>query len=238
MAVLLLVSSGMVRPAAAQTGLINGASITVDGIDYTVGSCEYAVNGGTFPSGTNNSCKEGDVSGGAAINEMTAQGGLGSAILVTATGGGAIFASTTTSGNDQLKFTLTLSPGTGSTAKTTLTNMTTTLAGSASPSGSGDITDTITSSLPGVSPAFATLNLSNLTDINTFTKQTITSGHFGSSNPTLTEDLTLNTHTSTTISLTSLLIRLNPAPEPLSLSVFGVGLAGLGYVRRKRRKAA
>jgi hypothetical protein len=49
-------------------------------------------------------------------------------------------------------------------------------------------------------------------------------------------DIQLIEGTGGTLKLTSVQSIFNPAPEPVSIAVFGVGLAGLAAVRRSRAK--
>lgn len=232
LAALLLASAGLVRPAVA-VGLFNGSVITVDGLQFTVGNCDYAINGGTLPGGTNNSCGTTNAN---AVAEIVSQSGPGSQVLVDKNGGGTLFSTTTGSGNDELKFTLTIVQGTGSTARTSVSNMNTTLSGSESGSTNQTrVADTIThTGLSGFSGTTA-LNLGTLSAFDTFTKLT---------NPfsfTVTEDLKLTTTNGATLKLNNVLLAFSPAPEPVSVGIFMVGLAALGAARRgrgKSRKAA
>jgi hypothetical protein len=225
-----LVAVPLSSPSAQTVGLFNGSVIQVNGLQFTVGGCEYATNGATLPTGINTSCG----TAASSYAEITAQGGPGSAVLIDKSGGGAIFSSTDATGNDELKFTLTITPSTssGATAKTKVTNAVTTLSGSAGGTGNnGLVTDTISyNNLSSVTGGGA-LDLTTLSATNNFAKQ---SGSFSFS---YTEDLKLNTQAGTTLALRSLLLRLNPAPEPVTIGIFLVGLAGMGAARRARKKA-
>ena len=56
----------------------------------------------------------------------------------------------------------------------------------------------------------------------------------------VTNDLKLQTGTfnlGNTLKLSSVTLTYGPAPEPVSVGIFLVGLAGLGAARRTRRKA-
>jgi hypothetical protein len=226
LAALLLASSGLVRTAAA-VGLFNGSVIAVNGLQFTVGNCELALNGVALPTGTNTSCGTNNTD---AFAEIIAHAGAGSSVLIDKNAGGTLFSSTS-GGINELKFTLTISTGTGSTVKTSVSNMTTTISGSET--GSSNVTrvanTTSSSGLTGFT-GLTSLNLGTLSASNTFTKE---------ANPVafaVTEDLTTTPKTGATIKLNNVLLAFNPAPEPVSVGIFMVGLAALGAARGAQRK--
>jgi hypothetical protein len=224
LAVSLVASPVLVRPTSA-AGLFDGNSIDVFGLHVAISGCAVETNGGSFLScGSTNAN---------AFAEIISQPGPGSAVLIDKNSGGTLFSSTQNTGLDDLIFTLTVTPGAGSTSHTTVTNVITSLAGSASPDNStnrGRVTDTIThTGLFGFAGGTA-LDLNTTSATNTFTPETAAFTF------SYTENLKLNTQANTGLNLTSLLIRFNPAPEPVSVGIFLVGLAGLSAARRARSR--
>ena len=217
----------LTAPAAALgVGLYTGASYTFDGLTLKVTGCSLSLAGSAPGScGTND-----------ANSYLTLAGTTGpNAIFnVTKTGGGDIF-SYASGGNltYDVNFTLQI---TAAKAVTKVTSAALAIAGSSSTGlfkNQVTGTETFLAPVPPGSTALAT----SLTAPSTTT--TFTAAVSPLTTPiNVTTDLKLFSGATlgTTLKLASATLTFGPAPEPLSIAVFAVGLAGLGAARRKMRR--
>jgi hypothetical protein len=228
--VVLLASLGLARPVAAQTStsLVNGHSVTADGLTFTVSGCSLILNGVSSACSATNTAFT-----GATLEVSTDRG-----VDLTVVGSGAsgnIFNAVNGGGEYDLSYTLNITKASGS---PTVTNFSSTLAGSSSNHDLIDITsvDTLYSALNagGSSPASQSLNVYSAASAQSSGFSLIP----GSTGISETTNLELSPQSGTTLTLASLRQYYGPAPEPISLSVFSVGLVGLSAARRLRRKSA
>ena len=213
---------GLSQPAFAQSpiALLVGSTIAVDGLQMTVGSCTLTLAG--LPQ---SDC-------GAGHLQISALSGPGAGIMISGDGTGSsgtnIFSlAQGASGNDDIKFTLNIS---GIYPKTAVSSAAMTLAADV---GSSDLLkvsagETITSGpktlgtfsvTPGAagSPAIANGSAS-FSAVSSFS---------------VNKDLRLNASSTEALTLAYVTQLYTPAPEPVSIGIFLVGLAGLGAARRR-----
>ena len=232
---LLLVPVLMARPAAA-AGLYTGAVFSFDGLNISVTGCTLTgVALAGLPAG---SCGTTDTN---AYLTLSGTAGTNAILNVTRTGGGDIFSAATGSNlTYDIVYTLAVTmPGT----KTTVNSAALTLAGSARTTAGGtadplaaDYTRvTATETFLAPIPTGATNLATNLNTASLATNFTTPVKSFN-----VTNDLQLQTGTGNlgnTLKLSSVTLTYGPAPEPVSIGIFLVGLAGLGAARRARSKA-
>lgn len=196
-----------------------GGSLTVDGLTITVTSCTLKL-----ASVTQSSCAAGNL-------EMVAVAGSGAQIKIDGAGGGNIFSAAANSGLYDLSFTLAIVPAVSG-SHTTVSSATLAMTGSAA---STDLTrvsagETIVDS-GGTTLGSLSTNLSGPLTAST---------SFGAvSSFSVTKDLKVNTIGATagdTLVLSSVSQIYNPAPEPVSIGLFLVGVAGIGVARRRRAR--
>jgi hypothetical protein len=214
-----LALGGVVCPADA-TNVFNGASITADGLTMSVTGCNEVVASGSITSCTTSNAIAQFVLG-------TGVRGADFSIEGAGTLGTPLFSSLAANKTDELTFTLAITAAAGVPVNfAELSAITTgTLA-------SGGTLSVIEGAVGNpFSTAWAQPNLS-LTSAGALTNT-------DPSKVTSVFDLNYDIKfaqgaTAGTLQLTSVTSIFNPAPEPLSLSVFGIGLAGLAAARRSR----
>jgi len=204
--------SWFVSQAAAQTvPFAIGNSVVADGLKITLTGC--TVNGtkvtGTGACGTNLDLEVG-TGRGANID------------VVSATTGGSIASVAAAGSNYDLVYTLSVAAASGapvvSYAATTLTG---------TQNANVSLSDTLLNAA-NAQVAAQSINLASaasVTSTNSFASTTALS---------VTTTLQLTGVTGTTLKLSGVAQGFSPAPEPLSIGVFAVGLAGLGFARRRR----
>ena len=219
-----LAFGGFVLPAAAQTtDVFNGASFVADGLTFTVaaGTCEQNFNAGKLSS-----CS-GTSSAGAEFVPAVGIRGATFGIFNSGnegTAGSGLFSNVSaTKDSDQLEFTLDVP----STSKLGVSSAVLTVATTGSLGTGGSLTVT-ESGFTGFSSTSLSLSAAGTAT----TKDT--SNYVGTL--AIAYDIQLIEGTGGTLKLTSVQSIFNPAPEPVSIAVFGVGLAGLAAVRRSRAK--
>lgn len=232
---LLLVPVLMARPAAA-VGLYTGASFSFDGLNLSVTGCALTgVSLAGLPAG---SCGTTDTNAYLTLSGTT---GVNAIFNIARNGGGDIFSAATGS-NLTYDITYTLAV-TRTGAKTTVNSAALSLAGSAKTTSTG-AADPVAADYARVSAtetflAPIPIGAANLaTNLNTPSAATSFTTPVTSFN--VTNDLKLQTGTfnlGNTLKLSSVTLTYGPAPEPVSVGIFLVGLAGLGAARRTRRKA-
>jgi len=214
------------------TPLLVGNTVSADGLTFKVVSCTLTLAGAVHSSCATTG------QGAATLESLAGRNANIEAVGISANSSN-IFNSVAFSSSSkvyELSYTLeVLSAGTK--PSPTVKQYGSTLAGSTTaPSGDlVDITsvDSLYASTNGTGTALGTQNL-NMSSGNT----TGFSNAFGTLTPNFSETTTLEltTQSGGTLTLSNLKQFYGPAPEPLSVSIFGVGLAGLGAVRRARRK--
>jgi len=212
---LLLALSGAVRPAGA-TNVFNGASIVADGLTFTVSACTDVVN-----SAASTACS----SSSNAIAEFVLGSGVrGADFALESKTGGSLFSGLAVGNTDTLIFTLTISATSGTTG-VNLAKLSDVVSGTPSTStlsvGMGGLT--------GFTPTSLTLGTTATSSA------TATDTSLDHSAIALTYDITMSQQTGGSLVLSSVTSIFNPAPEPMSIAVFGVGLVGLAAARRKGR---
>lgn len=211
---LLLALGAGVRPAGA-TNVFNGATITADGLTFTVSGCTDTV------ASVAGSC----TNGGNAIAEFVLGTGVrGADFSIESKSGGALFSGLAGGKTDELVFTLQVSATPTDPVNAASLSMVT--SGTA---GASTVLASEGAFPAGFSPSTLSLTAAGTVNGADATKLTTTFD--------LNYDIKLVQANGQSLVLSSITSIFNPAPEPLSMSVFGVGLIGLGVVRRVRRRS-
>jgi len=216
---------------AGAVGLQNTSVLTLDHMTATVGSCVYTLNGVTQAScGTNNA-------------ELIATlGGTYMSMTVDKAGGGVLWDSIQKSVANpnpsfEIAFTLTLARDVGNTTAYVTSDAATLFASqTGGPASNLDLITASNTNLP--SPA-ASINLTGSSPGPIFSGWSTQASNF-TYNVDMKLDAT-NIALGNTLTLNRLVMQLKPAPEPASVGIFLVGLAGLRIMRRgrnRRRSAA
>jgi hypothetical protein len=221
-----LAFGGFVLPAAAQTtDVFNGASFVADGLTFSVAAstCEQNFNAGKLTSCSSTSNARAEFLPSVGIRGATFT--LANSGNSGQTKGTGLFSTVSATGDsDQLEFTLDATSTKTLGVSTAILTVATT--GSLGTGGS------LTVSESGFPAGFnnSTLSLSAAGTMST----TASSNYVGTL--AIAYDIQLIEGSGGTLKLTSVQSIFNPAPEPLSIAVFGVGLAGLAAARRSRAK--
>jgi hypothetical protein len=229
-AVLLAATTGVSRPAAAQSvGLFIGSSIQVDGLTFTVTACTLTTKNTAASCGTSSSYTD----------EITPVAGRSAIINITGVGGAPIFsvASATTGADYELAYTLSIAK-TVPTSSATMTSVATTLPGSTTAITGTETFFNGTTAVNKVGSVFVNDPASG-TQLGTaqalsHSVLTATTTFGAVSSLSVNSDLKL-IGAGTALTLASVQQIYAPAPEPLTIGVFLVGLAGLVNARRNRR---
>jgi 3D (Asp-Asp-Asp) domain-containing protein len=220
----LLAMGGIACPADA-TNVYNNASIVADGLGFQVGStCNQ-----TWAAAGTSTC---DSSADADAQFIVATGTRGAAFSLTDTtlgGGGGLFSTIAAGQTDELTFNLTVNASSTHPVNWAQLSVVTN-GGTLGSGGSLSVTET---GLTGFSNS-GSLSVTSVAGGSPI----ITDGTKLTSPFTISYDVKLVEGTGGTLKLNSVQSIFFPAPEPVSLGIFGVGLVGLGAARRARRKAA
>ncbi len=216
--------------AQAQTSaaLFVGNSVTVDGLKFTVTGCTIQI-----ASASATACP----AAGANAMQLLATASRGANIQVigqAAGNTGAIFSAASSSASGliyDLNYTLAVSVASGSPI---VTSVASTLAGtttSTAYNANVSLSDTLYKGSPLTAFASQSANLgsSPLTQTSTFA---------GINALSVTNDLKLISQNGQTLTLSNMRQVFSPAPEPVSMGLFVMGLAGLGLARRRRARLA
>jgi hypothetical protein len=205
--------AGAVRPAwASSADVYNGNSFTADGVLFSFTGCTDIIN-----SGSSTSCS---TSTNSVAKFVLGTGVDGADFTIEGVSGGSLFSNLSSGKTDELKFTLTVNA-----TPSTPVNF---AQLSAITSGSGSSSSILASEAYNGSTilSLTAAGVTSVQDPTTMTSQFM-----------LNYDIKLVQGAGGTLVLSSVTSLFTPAPEPLSLSVLAVGLAGLGIVRRRRNKA-
>jgi len=222
-----LVLAFVARPAAAQTAIYDNQSITASGVLMTVTGCFFRNN--TTAAAT--ACDSLAHTSSDQMTVVTGPRGTGASILINHSGGTDLLVAPTNRGRiTELKFTLTVN------------------ASTLHPINMATLSDII---VPGNNRASVSLvennflspwalpqNITITSAAATGSGSLSTTGNVMVTTPfALNFDLKLtSTQNSNNLKLSSVTLAFRPAPEPLSIGVFMVGLAGLGAARRAKGK--
>jgi hypothetical protein len=221
---MLLIGSLAVMAAAAPAhavSLLNGATLSFGGLQLTVSNCQL-----TLASVLQSGC-------GAYAMEITDDGGVGANLRITGAGGGALFSASNSSGSNKIydvAFDMTLVPLFPNTTVTSVSGAISATATGSQFVGLASMGEVIRNSsnvqvgsfsVNGFSPT------SNSTSVSLGSPLTSFSVHKDIGMTVLNGAGTLTLNYATQGFL--------PAPEPMSIGLFGVGLAGLALLRRRLR---
>ncbi len=226
----LLSASSAHALTSGAVGLFNGSVLSVNGLNLTVANCIVRLGAaGTSVCPT----------GSSAAYEMLQFTGAGATVKIQGINGADIFSNIATGTNFyDLKFDLQVAaPSTRTTVNQVAMTMSSALTGSAG--------TPVTAVSAGESFSAGFAGATNFT-LNGYGVTGGNSGTFTAVNPTgstfsVTKDLKVNQVLiagADTVSLRYVTQSFTPAPEPVSISVMLSGLAGLSFVRNRRRKAA
>ncbi len=221
----LLALGGVMAPAGAEN-VFNTASITADSLKMSVSSCEQVWGSGSLAS-----C--GSSTGDA---EFVLGTGIRGAVFSLAnssaeTAGGDLFTNAAGSAQSgQLTFTLAVTAT--ASIPVNFAELSVTSTGTLGTGGSLTVTET---GFPTGFSNSGTLSVTGAAGTTPSGSPTITDAANITSPFDIAYDIDLVEGSGGTLKLTSVESIFRPAPEPISLSLFGVGLAGLGFVRRGRR---
>jgi hypothetical protein len=228
---LLLIAAGSrVGWAQTSTQAYVGGHLNLNGLTLSITGC-------TLSYGSLSACSSTD---GIFLQGLTVGKHNVSFELVGA-GGGSAFSLAQGSGvSAQMVLTYTVTTDMPATA--TFSNGSLALNGGTSSSSTHHVTVGETFTANGANPAPTGLTGFNLYLASSATSQSAGATSF-TNNPGLTtfkitDTINLTSSSSTVVHLDTLIHTFRTAPEPVSLSLFGVGLLGLGAVRRLRRKIA
>jgi hypothetical protein len=201
--------------------LLNGSVLTLDGLDLIVSGCVYTVNGTVSAGGCS-----------AASAELASVSGSYLSFILDHSAGGDLFSNVRGPGNSlELNFNLLVARTAGNTtAYVTSDTATLNMTGG----GGANILDNVTASNSSTSPAF-NIALSGAVVPTTGNASFGVTAAF-----TLNVDAAVTAHDNSAnhaLSLNSVAMRLTPAPEPATVGIFLVGLAGLHYARSRRRRS-
>ena len=228
MAMLSLSGLACLSTPAAAVGLYTGASYTFDGLTLSVTGCTLTgVSLAGLPAG---SCGTTD-----ANSYLTLAGTAGANAIfnLTKTGGGDIFSyASGTNTTYDVNFTLKI---TAAKAVTKVNSAALAVNGSSS---AGTLKNQVTATETFLAPIPAGATNLATSLVTTSATTAFTSAVSPLSTPlNVTGDLKLLTGTTlgTTLKLTSAMLTYGPAPEPLSIGIFMIGLAGLGAARHRMK---
>ena len=234
----LLLQGQLAAPAAASTTyipLVIGQSITASGLTFTVTGCSLTI--ASAPAGA---C----ATSGAYAMELLALPGPTAQVQVqnlasTATASVPIFSTAASAPSGQiydLTYTLSVQKSVA-TAKTTVTNVSTALAGvgPAAYLSKISLSDKLFAGTTGQNgtPSGAVLGTQAISLASA--SLTATNNITATSALSVTTDLHLVTQTGSILTLSSVRQSYGPAPEPVTVGVFLIGLTGLGAARLRRR---
>jgi hypothetical protein len=226
-----LVLGGMGRAHAllpAGVDLINGNSVTFDGLSFTISGCTLSLNGGSANTCTNTgtgdnndllqitNSRRGQPTIAVLGNGTGNAGGSGS----IAKGSNAL-ACNNCAGVSELMFTLTLQRASGKSS--TVTSFSNAIVGG-SPTGSTSVISNVTYNGTG---ATANVTLGSPTASASFSNALT-----GSSPITFAVDLKLLGNGTSILALATESLHFSPAPEPASIALVVTGLTGLVAARR------
>ena len=234
---------GLSSPAhavALWTGGVGGTggSVSVNGLTITVTGCTLILGGTTQTSCAVYSVPSGVTFGGASLVSVTTGTGAEFEILGSGTVGN-LFSSTAFAGVSSLNVTLSITAAHGS----TVNSLTDALTGSVTRTAERTKISVATSLPVAGQTGAANLNFSLGANSGTTTAaaDNFTSLNVKTAPFSMTTLLTDNNVTGTGLQSADTLVLSNatylfkPAPEPVSVGLFLVGLAGLGAARRHRR---
>jgi len=222
---LVLGMSVAVSGSASAVALLNGNSLSVNGLNISIADCQLTLAGSAQPS-----CAAGNL-------EIVADAGPGASIRIQGAGGGNIFSAALGSGLYDVNFTLNISainPG------TTVTQASMAIAGSATGSASG----LPWSLLPVgalVSAGETVSGTSNDGNINVnLVTPTTGSRSFAATNSfSVSKDLKLNAVAgSGLLTLAYVTQSYTPAPEPATIGLLLAGIGGIAAARRRFARRA
>ncbi len=220
----------LAQPAAAQTKMLIGSFVQADGLTFTVTGC--TLNGvAETATGTN-----ANVCAGLAMLSST---GRGAHVEVeSATTGAAIFS--LASSTQSLTYTLNITPTvTGTTPPITSLATTANLGTGTSIPGTttGETLTDYVCKGAGLTCAAGLASTISSQNINLASNTLTTATNFAANDPlSVTTSVSLAPSPGSSLTLSNVMQIYSPAPEPIALSLFTVGLAGLAAARLRRSR--
>jgi hypothetical protein len=230
-----------VQPANAQTTIqvYDNQTITAGGILFKITGCQFRNN----TTAALAPCTSG-VSG-SPLDELTAAAntvrGVGASFTLTGAKGGDLLPAPTTNGNiSELKFSLAVNANPSHPVNAA--TLSDSISRGSSASASVSIREGVSPNLFASPPWSATALAITSTKGGTSTATPISASPWVTSPFTVDFDFQLTStaasKSTNSLKLSSVAFTFKPAPEPLSLGVFTVGLVGLGAARRSRKKSS